>query len=159
MRFAPPRFSARKPVDVETQTSLKFIGKAELRGIVARQRNNDCSFVAIADRDPGCRFDFPREAGPQLLTFEREREQFLFSGLGLDGGGEHPGRRPAGAASSLRPVVDGDRTAGLRQTPSYAQPHYSGADDDGFGARWRYHGRRGNIGLPSPGTPDQVQWV
>src|SRR5437867_4323429 len=159
MRFAPPRFHTRQPEDFEAQASLKFIGEAELLGVIARQRNNDRSFAPIADRNPGRRFDFARETGPQLLTFEREREQLLFSGLGLYGGGEHPGRRPAGAAASLRPVVDGDRTAGLRQTPSNAQAHDSSADDDGFGARRRYHGRRGDIGLPSPGTPDQVQWV
>src|SRR6266478_4877154 len=159
MRFALPRLDTRQPVDFEAHASLKFIGKAELLGIVARQRNNDRSFVTIADRDPGRRFDFARETGPQLLTFEREREELLFSRLGLYGGGEHPGRRPAGAASGLRPVVDGDRAAGLRQTPSNAQPHDSSADDDGFGVRRRYHGRRDDIGLPPPGTPDQVQWV
>src|ERR1700730_783371 len=121
MRFAPPRFHTRQPDDFEAQASLKFIGEAELLGIVARQRNNDRSFVAIADRDPGRRFDFTRKPGPQLLTFEREREQLLFSGLGLYGGGEHPCRRPAGAASGLRPVVEGERAAGLRYTPSNAQ--------------------------------------
>src|SRR5258708_19621226 len=94
MRFATPCFHTRQPVDVEAQASLKFIGEAELLGIVAGQRNNDRSFVAIADRDPGCRFDLARKAGPQLLTFEREREQLLFSGLPLAAGRQHPAPPP-----------------------------------------------------------------
>src|SRR5262250_1532566 len=150
MRFAPQRFYSRQPADFEAQASLKFIGEAELLGIVARQRNNDRSFVAIADRDPGRRFDFAREAWPQPLTFERERKELLFSGLGLYCRGEHPGCRPARTPSDPRAVVDGDGTARLRQPPSNAQPNDAGADDDGFRAIRRYHGGRGNLGLPSP---------
>ena len=115
---------------------------AQLRRIVAVQRDDHRALVAILDRDAGGGFEFAREIGPQALAFERQRQQRLLARLGLDRGGEHAGRRPAGAAPGLAAVVNGDRAAGLGQPPGNAEADDAGADDDGLRALFRNENRR-----------------
>ena len=159
VRLSPPRLRSRQPFELEPEAFLKIKGEAQLLGVVAGQSDDDCTLVAIADRDAGYRLEFARKIRPHALAFERQGEQRLLTGLGLDRGGEHSGGRPARASSGFGTVVDGHRATRLGQPPGNPQPHDPGADDDGLRAKRRYGDGRGNSGLPSPGKPGQVQWV
>ena len=103
---------------------------AQLRGVVAVEGDDHRALVAVFDRHAGGGFQLAREIGPQALAFERQRQQRLLAGLGLDRGGEHAGRGPAGAVPGLAAVIDGDGAAGLREPPGDAEADHAGADDD-----------------------------
>ena len=132
MRLAPPRLGARKPFEVEAKALLELIGKAQLLGVVAGQGHDHRAFVPVADRDPGSGLDLAREIRPEKLTFQGQRQQCFFAGLGLDRGGEHTGRGPARAMTGLAAIIDRDRTSRLGQPPGNPQSDDPGADDDGL---------------------------
>ena len=159
MRLLLACLRRRKPVQVETEPFLEFVGMAQLSGIVAVQRDDQRALVAIINRDAGNAFKLAGKIGPQTLAFERQRQQRLFARLGLDRSGEHARSGPGGAVPRLAAVVNRDLAAGLSQPPGDAKTDDPGADDDGLRTvRWNNE-RRANDGLPSPGMPGQVQWV
>jgi hypothetical protein len=59
----------------------------------------------------------------------------------------------------LAAVEHGDGAAGLRQPPGDAEADNPGADDNCLRTMGGKSDWRGNLGLPSPGMPGQVQWV
>ncbi len=146
-------------MEVEAQAFLELKGMAQLDGIVAIERDDDRSLIAIFDRDARGDLHLARKIRPQALAFERQRQERLLARLGLDRGGEHPGRSPAGAAPGLAAVVHRDRAAGLNQPPGNAQADDAGPDDDCLRTLRGNDNGRANSGLPSPGMPGQVQWV
>ena len=138
---------------------LEFVRMAQRRRVVAVQRDDHRALAAILDRNAGGGFEFAGEIGPQTLAFQRQRQKRLLAGLGLDGGRQHAGRRPARAAPGLALVVNRDRATGLREPPRNAEPDDAGADDNGPGTLLRDRKDGANDGLPPPGMPGQVQWV
>src|SRR5438128_3785481 len=130
MRLLAARLGGIEPFEIEPQPLLEFVGMTQLRGVVAIERDDQRALVAVFRRDPGGALQFAREIGPQTLAFERQLQQLFFARFGLDRSGEHPSRGPAGAVPGFAAVVDGDRAAGLGETPGDAETDDAGADDD-----------------------------
>ena len=74
MRLALPRLGGIQPMQVEPEALLEFIGMAQLHRVIAVQRNNQGTLVAIVDRHAGGRFQLARELRPHALAFERQRQ-------------------------------------------------------------------------------------
>ncbi len=130
MRLLLARLGRGEPGEVKAEPLLEFEGMAQLRRVIAVERDDDRPLVAVFGRDAGCGLDLAREIRPQALAFERERQQRLFARLGLDRRGKHAGRRPTRAMPGFAPVVDAHRAARLREPPGDAEADDAGADDD-----------------------------
>ena len=159
MRLALARLRRGQPVQIEAEPLLEFVGMAQRRGVIAVERDDHRALAAILDRDAGGGFEFAGEIGPQALAFERQRQERLLAGLGLDRGGQHAGRRPARAMPGHASIVNGDGAAGLREPPRDAEADDAGADDDCPRPLLRNRKAVLMTDSPPPGMPGQVHWV
>ena len=130
MRLALARLRPAQPLDIEAEPALEIVGVAQLRRVVAIERDDERALVAVADRQVARAFQLAREIRPQPLAFQRQRQQLLLARLGLDRRRQHAGRRPARAVPGFAPVVHGDPAAGLGQAPGDGEANDPGADDD-----------------------------
>src|SRR5262249_61282636 len=99
-------------------TFLEFVGMTQLGGVVTIERDDERTLVAIVHRDAARCCQLAGEIGPEALAFERQRQERLFAGLGLDRSREHAGRGPTGAMPGLAAIVNRDGAASPRQPPS-----------------------------------------
>src|SRR5271155_1896161 len=114
MRLRAADLRCRQPSEFEAEPPLEFVGEAQLIEIVAGQGDNDCALVAVRDRSPGSSFELARKLGPPTPTLKSQRKKYHLARLGFDRGGEHAGRRPAGAAPGFSAIINRHRATCLR---------------------------------------------
>src|SRR6185437_2698186 len=154
--LAGTRLGAVQPVERDAVGALEIIGVAQLRRVVAIERDHQRALAPQLDALPGGGFELGGESRPGELARAIERVQRQFAGLGLDPGGEHAGRGPARALAGFAALEDLDRAARLGEAPADAQTDDAAADNRGLGAL-----QKGLVlhGLPSLALPRQVRWV
>ncbi len=130
--LALARLGTGQPIQRDAMRALEIVGVAQLRRIVAVERDHQRAFLAQLDALAGSRFKLGGEARPRLLAGAAKPVQRELAGLGLDAGGQHAGRRPARALASFPALENLDRTAGLRQPPADRQADHAAADDGGL---------------------------
>ena len=127
-RLASARRRGRKPFERQAEPALKFQAVRDRRLIVGGERQHQRALAPQFNIDAADALQLIGKGRPARLALAAERHQSLFARLGFATGGEHAGRRVAGARSGFAAVEDRDgRAAG--EPPGNAEPDHAGADN------------------------------
>src|SRR3954453_20837725 len=119
---------------------------AKLLGVVAVDRDHECTIAAVANRHAGGLLELGREGRPDRGRLEVERKQLVLAEVGLGDGREHARRDRRRAAAGAPTLENDDTQPGWGCAPSRCEPGDAGAHYGNIESAVRRS-------LPSPALP------